>query len=282
VIVNWNGVRFLPPLLRSIHHEEPARILVIDNASFDGSQQYLRAQTGIRTIENSENIGFGAAANQGIKESNTPYILLLNVDTQAVPGSIGQLEAFLNRNVKAGIVAPQLLFSDGTLQPSCRNLPTVWNYSIFLSYLDHLIPAGYRIGKKKHDRTMKVEQPMGAVLMIRKSALDTTGLFDPLFTLYMEEIDLCKRMKESGWEIYYLAEAKFIHHAGGSTSQDWERSQREYFTNVMRYFQKHFPEKPLRSVKYPLSAALILRSFVLMLAGRFRQSRFYFKQAFRL
>ncbi|MGH9856938.1 MAG: glycosyltransferase family 2 protein [Acidobacteriota bacterium] len=282
MIVNWNGIRFLPPLLRSIHNEEPAQILVIDNASFDGSLEYLRTQTGIRTIENLENIGFGAAANQGIKESNTPYILLLNVDTQAMHGSIEKLEAFLNRNAKAGIVAPQLLFTDGTVQPSCRNLPTVWNYSLFLSYLDRLIPAGYRIGKKKHERMMKVEQPMGAVLMIRKSALDTTGFFDPLFTLYMEEIDLCKRMKENGWEIYYLPEAKFIHHAGGSTNQDWERSQKEYFTNVMRYFQKHFPEKSLSSVKYPLSAALILRSFVLVLAGRFRESKFYFNQAFRL
>ncbi len=253
---------------------------MIDNASSDGSLEFLSGQAGIRTIENRENLGFGRAANQGVQESKKPYILLLNADTEALPGSLETLEAFLNRNPAAGVVAPQLLFPEGKLQPSCRNFPTPLNNFLFLSYLDYLIPAGYRISKRKHKRLMKVDQPMGAALMIRRSALDTIGCFDPRFSLYMEEVDLCKRMKEGGFEIFYLPEAKFFHHAGGSTRQDWERSQMEYFRNVIRYFQKHFPEKRLSSVKFTLSTALILRSFVLFLAGRFRQSKFYLNQAF--
>ena len=281
VIVNWNGVRFLEPLLRSIRDSKPAAIIVIDNASTDGSLEYLRQQKGIKIIENQKNIGFGRAANQGIESSNTPHILLLNVDTEAMPGSIEKLEDFLNRNEEFSIVAPQLIFPDGSLQSSCRKFPTVLNYSLFLSFLDRLIPTGYRISKSKHEQPMHVDQPMGAVLMIRKSALDAVGNFDPQFSLYMEEVDLCKRMKEAGWQIFYLPEAKFIHHAGGSTGQDWERSQSLYFQNVMRYFQKHFGVSTVRKLRIALVPALLFRSLVLLLIGRFRQCRFYFKQAFQ-
>ena len=280
VIVNWNGIRFLERLLSSIHNANPASIIVIDNTSNDGSLEYLRKQTGIKIIENEENIGFGRAANQGIEGSHTPYILLLNVDTEATPGSIERLEDFMNQNSEFSIVAPQLIFPDGRLQPSCRKFPTLLNYPLFLSYLDRLIPTGYRVSKRQHGQPMTVDQPMGAALMIRRSALEAVGNFDPQFSLYMEEVDLCKRMKDAGWQIFYLPEAKFVHHAGGSTKQDWERSQNFYFQNVMRYFQKHFGTSTVQKLRMVLVPALLIRSLVLLLVGRFRQSRFYFKRAF--
>jgi GT2 family glycosyltransferase len=280
--VNWNGLRFLDSLLHSLHDSDPAEIIVVDNASTDGSVEYLRQQNRITLIANRENVGFGRAANQGIEKSTTKQILLLNVDTQALPGSVEKLEEFLNRNPEYAIVAPQLLFSDGSLQPSCRKFPTVWNYALFLSYLDRLVPTGYRISEKEHEQPMKVDQPMGAVLMIRRRALDAVGFFDPQFSLYMEEVDLCKRMNDAGWGIYYLPDAKFIHHAGGSTSQDWERSQNLYFQNVIRYFRKHFAGSTVRNLRTVLPVALLARSLVLLTIGRFRQSRFYFKQAFRI
>lgn len=255
----------------------------MDNHSTDGSAEYLRQQPGISLIENRENVGFGRGANQGIEKCHTPFVLLLNADTRALPDSIERLQHFLEGNPAAAIVAPQLLFADGTLQPSCRRFPSVFRYAMFLSYLDYLIPTGYRISKADHSRQMKVEQPMGAVLMIRKSALDQLGSgFDPRYSLYMEEVDLCKRLHNSGWEIHFLPDAKFIHHAGGSTGQDWERSQTACFENVVKYFQKHFPPSTLRSLRIALPPALLLRAFVLLVAGRFRQSRFYFKQAFRI
>jgi GT2 family glycosyltransferase len=281
VIVNWNGARFLPVLLESLESAKTAEIIAIDNASSDDSVDFLRGQSHVRTIENSENVGYGNAANQGIEISNTAYVLILNVDTRALSGSVEKLEEFLDKNPKTGLVAPQLLFPDGELQTSCRKFPGVWNQFFFLSYLDRLIPTGYRISKRKHNQAMQVDQPMGAVLMIRKSALDAVGSFDPQFSLYMEEVDLCKRMKERDWQISYLPEAKFIHHAGGSSGQDWERSQREYLKNLIRYFEKHFPEKKVRTFRRLFPIALLIRSFVLLLAGRVRQSRFYFNQIFK-
>jgi N-acetylglucosaminyl-diphospho-decaprenol L-rhamnosyltransferase len=282
VIVNWNGRQFLPSLLQSIRAAGPAEVILIDNSSSDGSQEYLRGQHGITLIENRENAGFGRAANQGLQITSTPYILLLNVDTQALNGSVELLEQFLNDNSGVGVVAPQLLFPDGKLQPSCRNFPSVWNYTLFLSYLDRVIPAGYLISKHEHKKLRKVDQPMGAVLMMRKSALEQIDWFDPQFSLYMEEIDLCKRMKEAGWEIFYLPEARFIHHAGGSTSQDWERSQKEYFQNVLRYFRKHFSESEMRRFLFLLPLALIIRATVSLVRGQFTKARFYLLESFRI
>jgi N-acetylglucosaminyl-diphospho-decaprenol L-rhamnosyltransferase len=282
VIVNWNGRQFLPSLLQSVRAAGPAEVILIDNSSSDGSQEYLRGQHGITLIENRENAGFGRAANQGLQITSTPYILLLNVDTQALNGSVELLEQFLNDNSGVGVVAPQLLFPDGKLQPSCRNFPSVWNYTLFLSYLDRVIPAGYLISKHEHKKLRKVDQPMGAVLMMRKSALEQIDWFDPQFSLYMEEIDLCKRMKEAGWEIFYLPEARFIHHAGGSTSQDWERSQKEYFQNVLRYFRKHFSESEMRRFLFLLPLALIIRATVSLVRGQFTKARFYLLESFRL
>ena len=268
--------------MHSVQDAKPAELIVIDNGSTDPSIEILRRHSGITLIENRENLGFGRAANQGFERSNSPYVLLLNVDTQALPGSIEALEAYLEKNPSAAIAAPQLLFPDGRLQPSCRRLPTVMNLALYLSYLDRLIPTDYRISDRRHKSLMRVEQPMGAVLMIRKSAFEQLGAFDPRFSLYMEEVDLCKRMKDKGWEIWYLPEAKFIHHAGGSTSQDWERSQRAYFENVFRYFEKHSPDSGVRMLRIVLPPALLLRALVLLVRGRFRQARFYFKQAFRI
>lgn len=282
MIVNWNGMEFLPSLLQSIRNADPAEIILIDNSSSDGSQEYLRAQPDIILIENPKNAGFGRAANQGLEISKTPYVLLLNVDTKALDGSVELLEQFLNDNSSAGIVAPQLLFPDGKLQPSCRNFPGVWNYTLFLSYLDRVIPAGYRISKREHRKLRKVDQPMGAVLMMRKSALEQVGWFDPQFSLYMEEIDLCKRMKEAGWDIFYLPDARFIHHAGGSTGQDWERSQKEYFQNVLRYFRKHFSESEMRRFVFLLPIALFVRAIVLLFRGQLTKARFYLRESFQI
>lgn len=133
-----------------------------------------------------------------------------------------------------------------------------------------------------HNRVMEVDQPMGAAMMFRKRVLEETGAFDPRFFLYMEEIDLCERIKGRGWKIYYLPQAQMIHHAGGSTNQDWERSQRQYFENVVRYFGKRMTGWKLKLSKCSLSAALVVRGAVQFLTGRFQKGRFYWKIAIRL
>jgi GT2 family glycosyltransferase len=283
VIVNWNGAGFLPALLESAEASACKEIIFVDNASTDDSLNVASRFSSVRVIANHSNLGYGNAGNQGIQAAHADYVLLLNADTRLLPGSVQRLESFLEERSDAAVAAPQLLFPDGRLQPSCRKFPTILNLFLFLSYLDRFLPSGYRMSEKQHDRLQEVEQPMGAALMFRKAALKETGLFDRDFFLYMEEVDLCKRVKESGWKIYYVPSAQVIHHAGGSSSQDWERSQRIFFSSVIRYFKKHYPSS-LRTLmlKCSLSVALLLRAAVLLFAGRSRQSMFYTAMSWKI
>ena len=129
---------------------------------------------------------------------------------------------------------------------------------------------------------MEVEQPMGAAMMFRKKVLEETGAFDPRFFLYMEEVDLCERIKNKGWKIYFVPDARMIHHAGGSSSQDWERSQTHYFRSVLQYFGKRDTAAKMLLFKFSQSVALLIRSLVLIVSGRLRQGRFYGKMAFQI
>jgi GT2 family glycosyltransferase len=275
VIVNWNGDQFLEPLLRSLRDAKPNSIVAVDNASTDRSQEILSKHPELQSILNESNAGFGKAANQGIDVCASPYILLLNADVEVLAGSINRLQKFLEENPSVAAVAPQLVFPNGTIQPSCRSFPTLPKMFCYLSFLDRMIPTGYKLGKDLHQQTREVDQPMGAALMIRKDVLDQVGRFDERFFLYMEDVDLCERIRRAGYQIYLLPEARMIHHAGGSSNQEWERSQRNYLQSVIRYFQKRNLSPVL--VKLTLSFALSFRTLFLVLSGEWRKARFYGK-----
>jgi GT2 family glycosyltransferase len=265
VIVNWNGAAYLEQLMASIQREPPAKIVVVDNDSTDGSAAILKKFSDVHLIQNSRNRGFAAAANQGMALAQTSNILILNADIYATPGSIATLEKFLNDNKDAGAVAPRLSFPDGTLQLSCRNFPTPFTLFLYLSFLDRIFPTKYRLRSKDHQSTRVVEQPMGAALMIRKKVLDQIGGFDETFFLYMEDVDLCERIVREGWKIYFYPAAEFIHDAGGSSRQDWYRSQLDFVRSVLLYFRKK--GYGLISVKIALVPAFIIRSIVYFFSG---------------
>src|SRR5437773_6152324 len=150
VIVNWNGATFLPALLESAEASACKEIIVVDNASTDDSLSVLSRFPSVRVIANHSNLGYGNASNQGIEAAHTDYVLLLNADTRLLPGSVQRLESFLDDKSDVAVAAPQLLFPDGRLQPSVRRFPTILNLFLFLSYLDRLIPSGYRVSEKHH------------------------------------------------------------------------------------------------------------------------------------
>src|SRR5580765_3128213 len=150
VIVNWNGAAYLNQLIQSIQHEKSAKIVVVDNNSTDSSIPILQKFTDVHVIQNSDNRGFAAAANQGIALADTSNVLILNADVFATPGSITALEKFLDEKNDAGAVAPRLSFPDVSLQLSCRNFPAPFTLFLYLSFLDRIIPTKYRLRAKDH------------------------------------------------------------------------------------------------------------------------------------
>lgn len=281
VIVNWNGAAFLPRLLASLEPHRIARIVVVDNHSTDNSLEVLWKYSQVQVIVNEQNEGYGRAANQGFKVCDTPYVLLLNVDMVLLPGCVALLEERLIRDSGVAVVAPQLLFPNENLQPSLRKFPTARTICLYLSFLDRIVPSGYRLPARNHQQSSEVDQPMGAALLIRKSVWEQLNGFDPQFFLYMEEVDFCYRVKKAGYKILYVPEAKMIHHAGGSSRQAWGRSQQHLLDSTFLYFEKHSPAEA-RKLRFVLPPALLLRALVLLFAGRFHQSWFFLRKAFTL
>ena len=278
-MVNWNGAPFLDALLDSVQACAPAELVIIDNRSTDDSGAILQRHPSVTTVFNPANVGFGSAANQGIRMTRAPFVLVANVDIAPAPGSIDVLEQYMAEHPDVAVAAPRLVFPDGKLQLSLRSFPTPLRLFLYLSYLDRIFPSGYRLGAAEHQELKEVDQPMGAALLFRRDALEKTGGFDPQFFLYMEEVDLCERLKRAGWNIVYVPQAQVVHHAGGSSNQDWERTQRNYIESVIRYFRKRSSFAGMVRLRFALTLALILRSAIFLARGHMRQAWFYLRSA---
>jgi GT2 family glycosyltransferase len=209
ITVSWNTRDLLRECLRSLVSELDgldAEVFLIDNASHDGSAEMVRCQfPEIKLVANASNRGFAAANNQALKTASGEFVLLLNPDTVVHKGAIRTLLQFMQAHPKAGIVAPQLLNTDGTVQRSCRQFPTFLNMSYELLGLSRIfanqpIFRQYKMLDWNHDDERQVDQPEGACLLLRKKVIDDVGLLDEGFFMLFEEVDWCYRIKEAGWE----------------------------------------------------------------------------------
>ncbi|RJR25691.1 glycosyltransferase family 2 protein [Candidatus Microgenomates bacterium] len=199
-------------------------IIVVDNASKDGSVEYLRelvdnspttdhrSPITLRLIENKENFGFAKAANQGIRIAKGENILLLNSDTKLTENSLKSLLEFAEK-VQPAVIGAQMLNPDGSVQGSCFLLPTVKRAIL-----------EYWLGKKdyfskyypKGDRPVEVEAVSGGAMLVSKEIVNEVGMLDERYFMYFEDLDFCRRARKAGYKIYYLPSSKIIHEHGAS------------------------------------------------------------------
>jgi len=178
IIVSWNVRELLRTCLQSVIAETSAEIVVVDNASSDGSADMIGAEfPDVRLIANDHNAGFGAANNQALRISSRPYVLILNPDTEIKPGAIGTLLTFIERRPNVACVGPRLLNPDGSTQSSRRSFPhvtTAFVESTMLQRHVRQLPALRRFyrGDRPDDEPQKVDWLVGACLLLRRSALD--------------------------------------------------------------------------------------------------------------
>ncbi|HKP51784.1 MAG TPA: glycosyltransferase [Chloroflexia bacterium] len=250
IIVNWNVAGLLEACLRSLpaalgHWSGRAEVLVVDNASTDGSVEMVRHEfPGVRLIALDRNLGFSGGNNTGIRASCGKYLFLLNPDTIAHPGSISTLADYIEAHSEVGIVAPRLLNPDGTLQPSRRRFPTLATALIESTPLQRWLPDAPTLGRfymldKPDGETQEVDWVSGAALMCRREALMQAGLLDPGYFMFSEEVDLCRRVSNAGWRVVYLPEAVITHYGGQSTGQDVPSRHIRFNTSKARYFRLH-------------------------------------------
>lgn len=211
IIVSFNTRELLKKCLASIKNAE---IIVVDNASTDGSVEMVKREfPQVKLIENRENLGFAKANNQALGLAHGEYRLLLNSDTQVKPQALEHLVAFAKKHPEVGIIGARLLNLDGSVQSSVYHFPSI------KGAIDE-----YWLGKKgsyeKYALTgldpVSVEAVTGAAMLIPKSTIEKIGLLNEQYFMYFEDLDYCRRVKRANLKVYYLPDAEVIHYHGAS------------------------------------------------------------------
>jgi GT2 family glycosyltransferase len=272
VIVNWNTRDLLARCLQAVNdttRDLDFETIVVDNASSDDSVAMVEElYPQVRVVANSENVGFGRANNQAVSWARGRYLLLLNPDAFVHEGTVERLVGFMDAHPDAGAAGCRLFYEDGTLQRSCAAFPTVATELWAALWLDKLFPAHPVFGKYlmtywDMGDVREVDSLLGACLILRREAIDKTGLFDEQFFMYSEEVDLCMRLKRAGWKIYFVADAEATHTWGGSARKIQAESFLRLFKSRVLFFRKHYG----RSTAWLYKLVLLLRSFLRVAVG---------------
>ena len=264
VVVTHNARGHVERCLESVAGG-PHEAIVVDNASTDGTQGFVRESfPSIRLIELPENVGFGAANNVGMEAADGDLYLLLNSDAWPAEDGIERLVAFAEANPGIGVAGPRLVSPSGGLQKSVRGFPTLWRLATEYFFLRKLAPRSrllndfYGAGFDYRSRR-PAEFLVGAVLLLRREAVDDVGGFDPAFFMFSEEVDLCYRMRAAGWAVEFTPDAEFVHLGGASTKPVWDRMFREQLSGHLRFLAKHGGAKQAERARRLLVIALRLR-----------------------
>jgi len=228
IIVSFNTREVLRQCLESVLEDTTgleAEILVVDNASTDGSPEMIEQDfPQIRLLRSEVNLGFGEGNNVALRQARGRYFVLLNSDAYFVKGALPLAIQHMDENPSAGLAGCRLIGRDGELQPSSRSFHSVLGDLIVLSGLAAKFPESKFFGHfdrtwaNEHDPA-PVDWVPGAFSIIRPSALQKAGLFDPDFFLYYEEVDLCMRFRKAGIPVWYWPDITVIHIGGESSRQ---------------------------------------------------------------
>ncbi len=252
VIVNFNTRQLLEACLASIYDQTRGvsfEVIVVDNASADDSMAMLKRRFPyVRRIENATNNRYAIANNQGLEAAQGRYVLYLNSDTLLQGNTLAELCGFLDRYPQVGGVGGRLVYADGTFQDSCFRFPSALN----LFYLSTFARFYWETPLSGNYAPHEVETPrpvdfvVGACFLARRDVLRQCQGMDSAFFLYGEDSDLCYRMRQAGWEIYYFpTEHAVIHYAGASTQHllgaETERKHLQGWRARFQFIRKHYP-----------------------------------------
>lgn len=247
IIVSWNVRDLLRSCLRSIERDRSPlslEVIVVDGASVDGSVAMVQADfPWVRLIARSDNVGFPKGNNLGIAAAAGRYLLLLNPDTELVAGALATLLSYSEQQPGVGVVGPQLLNPDGSVQSSRRRFPTLVTALFESTWLQPLAPAAvlrrYYALDSPDDQTVDVDWLMGACLLVPRRVVDEVGELDEAYFMYSEELDWCRRIKATGRRVVYLPAAQVVHHQGKSSDQAVAARHISFQRAKLRYFRKY-------------------------------------------
>jgi N-acetylglucosaminyl-diphospho-decaprenol L-rhamnosyltransferase len=269
VIVSWNTRDMLLRCLASLADDAAGsglavESIVVDNASSDGSADAVRAfSPDVRVIALQANAGFAAATNTGLREGSGDAVLLLNPDTEIRSGALRAMWNALRASPRVGMVGPVLLNPDGSVQSAGFRFPGLRQVFLDLFPLHPRLVGSSLNGRYSEGDGMTpfaIDHPLGACMLVRREVVEQVGGLDDRFFLYSEEIDWCRRIKQSGWLVLTAPGARVAHHGGQSTRQSPTRMYEQLHCSRGIYFRRYHSAWFLRAARALIRLAVALRS----------------------
>jgi N-acetylglucosaminyl-diphospho-decaprenol L-rhamnosyltransferase len=279
IIVNWNGGELLKRALASIAEHPPSslsyEVLVVDNASTDGTREWLETQgPPVRLIKNNDNEGFGRANNRAFALTTAPLLFLLNSDAEVYPGAIDTLVETIKSDDRIGVVGPRLINPDGSLQASVwRNPTTPFEMLAGAFRLYKLLPRHLRgellLGYHwDHATRRRAHLLSGAALLVRRELIDQVGGFDERFHMYGEDTEWSLRIVRAGWWLIFEPTAVVMHHGGQSSAKRWTDLEK-----LRVSYQGFFRFQRLSMTRRQIISNLLTGSFVSLAQHAWRTIR---------
>jgi len=286
VIVNYNTRDLLRDCLASIFAsrlEGSCAVYVVDNHSTDGSAAMVRAEfPAVHVIEQPANTGYAAANNVGLRaagvEGGEPprYVLLLNPDTLLKPDDLAQMLAFMEAHPQAGAAGPKLVRQDGSLDKACRrSFPSPESAFYRLSGLSRLFPRHPRFGRYNleyldPDQVAEVDSIVGAFMLMPGAVVQQVGLLDERFFMYGEDIDLCFRIKERGYKVYYNPAVTVLHYKGASSRQRSTPTIIHFYRAMALFHDKHYRARTFFLLNWLIYLGIVILGALALLRNALR------------
>ena len=248
VIVSHNARDDLARTLASLHASPPSipnEIVLVDNASRDGSAEMVRERwPGVRVIEAGGNLGFSRGNNLGIRATRSELILLLNSDTIVPAGALDQLAADLRSHAEAAAVGPRLVGTDDRLEISFGRMIGPFT-ELYQKVQGRLYDRGVGLVRRAVERSARdareVDWVSGACLLVRRADAEAAGLLDERFFLYTEDVDFCASLRALGRTVRYAPHIKVVHARGRSRRHDPGAARNAYRRSQLAFYRKHHP-----------------------------------------
>ena len=277
IIVSWNAKEYLRNCLASLYKNGSSligEVIVVDNASNDGSPDMVAHEfPDVTVIRSSHNLGFAGGNNLGIMQASHDYLALVNSDVIIHPGCFERLLAFLENHREVALAGPKILDREDRLQTTCRRFPTLLNTVGRALALDRALTRCPLLSREMPPLPDCIESDVevltGCFWVARHKAVDEVGNLDERFFFYAEDVDWCKRFRDTGWKVTYVPQACATHFGGGSSENAPLRYSIEMLRSNLAFWRKH--NGRLGEVAYYLlsifhySLRLILRGVSVMI-----------------
>ena len=280
VIVNYNVREFLEQALISVKKaltKIPSEIIVVDNASIDGSVMMIKQRfPDIKLIESKRNLGFSAGNNLAIQKAKGDYVVLLNPDTVVQEDTFDKLLDFFKRTPDASAATCKIINPDGSFSVDCRHsIPTPLTAFWKLLGLNRLFPKSrifgrYNLTYLDENEINQVEAISGSFMMIKKEVIDKIGNLDEDFFMYCEDIDYCHRINKDGGKIYYVPTSQIIHYKGESTKKNNLDYVITFNRSLYNFYKKHYQQKYIYPFKWLIILGTIFRGISIYLQNKIK------------